>query len=105
LGTKELAVASLTYFLTTNVFIRNNMTVVHNPPYFSPFSLLKTKMKGRHFDIIVVIEAESQAVLITLKEHTCIINLKHGRRAENGAHARKGTASTFMVAYKPEVNC
>jgi ribosomal protein L12E/L44/L45/RPP1/RPP2 len=30
---------------------------------------LKIKLKGRHFDTIRVIEAESQAVLNTLKEH------------------------------------
>jgi hypothetical protein len=30
---------------------------------------LKIKLKGRHFDTIEVIEAESQAVLNTLTEH------------------------------------
>jgi hypothetical protein len=30
---------------------------------------MKIKLKGRHFDIIEIIEAESQAVLNTLIEH------------------------------------
>jgi hypothetical protein len=30
---------------------------------------MKIKLKGRHFDTIEVIKAESQAVLTTLKEH------------------------------------
>jgi hypothetical protein len=33
------------------------------------FSLLKIKLKGRHFDTTEMIEAESQAVLNTLTEH------------------------------------
>jgi hypothetical protein len=40
-----------------------------HPPYFSLFSRLKIKLKGRHFDTIEVLEAESQAVLNTLTEH------------------------------------
>jgi hypothetical protein len=41
------------------------MTVVSNPPYFSPFPRLNIKVKGRRFDTTVVIEAKSQAVLNT----------------------------------------
>jgi transposase len=59
-------------FLTTN-----NITVVPHPSYspdlapcdFSLFPRLKIKLKGRHFDTIDVMEAESQAVLNTLTEH------------------------------------
>jgi hypothetical protein len=40
-----------------------------HPPYFSRFHRLKIKLKGRHFDTIEVIEAESQAVLYILTEH------------------------------------
>jgi hypothetical protein len=52
-----------------NLFTKNNMSVVPNPPYFSLFPRLKVKLKGRHFDKIELIEAESQAVLNTLTEH------------------------------------
>jgi hypothetical protein len=45
------------------------MTAIPNPPYFSLFPGLRTKLKGRHFDTTEVIEAESQAVLNTLTEH------------------------------------
>jgi hypothetical protein len=45
------------------------MTVILHPPYFSLFPQLKIILKGRHFDTIEVIEAESQAVLNTLTEH------------------------------------
>jgi hypothetical protein len=50
------------------------MTVVPHPPYFSLFPQLNIKLKGRHFDTIEVIKAESQAVLNTLTEH----NLQDG---------------------------
>jgi hypothetical protein len=45
------------------------MTVVPHSPYLSLFLRLKIKVKGRHFFTIEVIEAESQAVLNTLREH------------------------------------
>jgi hypothetical protein len=45
------------------------MTVVPHPPNISHFPLMKIKLKGRHFDAVEVIEAESQAVLNTLTEH------------------------------------
>jgi hypothetical protein len=44
------------------------MTVVPYPLYFSLFLRLKIKVKGRHFDTVEVIEAESHAVLNTLTE-------------------------------------
>jgi hypothetical protein len=50
-------------------FTKNNMTVVPHRPYFSLFPPLKIKLKGRHFDRIEAIDAESQAVLNTLTEH------------------------------------
>jgi hypothetical protein len=61
------------------------MTVVLHPPYFSLFPRLKIKLKGRHFDTIEVIEAESQAVLNTLTEHDFRDACKNGRSAGNGA--------------------
>jgi hypothetical protein len=45
------------------------MTLVPHPPYVSLFPRLKVNLKGRHFDTIEVIEAESQTVLNTLTEH------------------------------------
>jgi hypothetical protein len=44
------------------------LTLFLNPPYFS-VPRLKIKLKGCHFDTIEVIEAESQDVPNTLREH------------------------------------
>jgi hypothetical protein len=60
---------SHTSFFITECLTKNNTTVVPNPPYFSLFLQLQTKLKGRHFDTTEVIEAESQAVLSTLTVH------------------------------------
>jgi hypothetical protein len=71
-GDKELAVVpqhTISHFSHHEIFDQNNMTVVTHPPYFSAFPQLKIKLKGRHFDTIEVIEAESQAVLNILTEH------------------------------------
>jgi hypothetical protein len=65
-------ITSNTSFFTREFSIKE-MTVVPNPSYspdlapcdFSLFPLLK----GPHFDTIVVIEAESQAMLNSLTEH------------------------------------
>jgi hypothetical protein len=52
-----------------------------------------------------VINAESQAVLNTLTEHDFQEAFKkNGRSIENGAYARKGTASRVMVAIRPKVS-
>jgi hypothetical protein len=48
---------------------KNNITIVLDPAYFSPFPRLKIKLKDRHFDTIDVIEAESQVVQNTFTEH------------------------------------
>jgi hypothetical protein len=72
-------------------------------PSSTLLSLIEDKTKMRHFDIIVVIEAESQAVLNTCTEHDIQDAFKHGRKAENGADARKVTASTVMVVSKLKV--
>jgi hypothetical protein len=55
------------------------------PPYFSLFPLLKIKLEGRHFDTIEVIEAELQAVLITLTEHDFQFALKNDRNSVDDA--------------------
>jgi hypothetical protein len=65
---------------------------------------LKIKLKGSHFDRIEVIEAEWEAVLNTLTEHDFQDAFKHGRRARNGAYARKGTTSRVTVASRLKIN-
>jgi hypothetical protein len=45
------------------------MTVVPRPPSISRFPRLRIKLKGRHFDTIEMIEAESRTVLNTLTDH------------------------------------
>jgi hypothetical protein len=47
----------------------SNISVVPHPPYFSLYPGLKIKLRDFHFDIIEVMDAESQAVLNTLTEH------------------------------------
>jgi hypothetical protein len=59
---------SHTSFSARNFLPKKKVTAIANPPYFS-VSRLKINLKGRHFDTIEVIEAESQAVLNTLTEH------------------------------------
>jgi hypothetical protein len=54
-------------FSLGNFFIKNNMTVIPHPPYFS--------LKHCYFDVIEVIKAESQAVAEAL-------GLVHTRRRE-----------------------
>jgi hypothetical protein len=79
------------------------MTAVPHPPYFSQFSRLKIKLKGRHFDTIEVIEAESQAVLNTLTEHDFQDALKMAEALERGAYAQKGTTSSRpIVSFWPD---
>jgi hypothetical protein len=43
-----------------------------------------------HFGTLEVMEAESQTVLNTLREHDSQNEFKNGRSAGNGAYARKG---------------
>jgi hypothetical protein len=56
-------------FFTREFLTKHNMTVVPHPPYFSLFPRVKIKLKGRDFDTIEMIEAESHAMLNTLTEH------------------------------------
>jgi hypothetical protein len=51
---------------------------------------LKIKLKGLRFDTIEVIEAKSQTVLNTLREHDFQDAFKNGRSDGNGAYARRG---------------
>jgi hypothetical protein len=64
--------------ITKKSFIKNNMTVVPHPPYFSLYPQLKTKLKGHHFVTFEVIQAESQAMLNILTEHDFQDAFKNG---------------------------
>jgi hypothetical protein len=64
------------------------MTVVRHPPYFSLFLCLKIKLKGRQFDTIEVIEAESQAVLSTLTEYDFQDAFKKWQKRLGTVHTR-----------------
>jgi hypothetical protein len=72
------------------------MTVISHPPYstdlapcnFSLFHQLKINVKGRHFDIIEVTEAETQAVLNTLAEHDFQDPFKKMAEVLGTVHAR-----------------
>jgi hypothetical protein len=72
LATNELAAASqqhtIWHFFFTREF-KKKMTIVPHPPYFPLFCSLKIILKGCHFDIVQVTEAESQVVLNSLTKH------------------------------------
>ena len=63
--------------LTRRILADNNMTVVPQPPYspdlapsdFFLFPKLKMKLKGRRFQTLEEMQAESQAVLNALREN------------------------------------
>jgi hypothetical protein len=61
------------------------MIALLHQPYFSLFPQLKIKLKGRHFDTIEVIKAESQAVLNTFTEYDFQDAFKNGKSTGNGA--------------------
>jgi hypothetical protein len=74
LATKELAVASLQhtvsyFFFHQGTFDQKQHDSHLHPPYLSLLLRLKEKTERPSFDIIEVIEAESQAVVNTLTEH------------------------------------
>jgi hypothetical protein len=86
------------FFFHQGIFTKNNMTIVLTRLTFL-FPRLQIKLKGRHFDTIEVIEAESQAVQNNLTEN----DLKNDRSSGNGAYVRNGTISRVMVASRPKV--
>jgi hypothetical protein len=90
-----------TSFSTREFFTTNNITLVPHPPYFSLFPRLK--IKGRHFDTVEAMEAESQAVMNTLTEHDFQDPFKNGRSSGNGAYTRKEITSRLMVASRTKV--
>jgi hypothetical protein len=66
---------------------KSNMTVIPHQPYI--VSRLKIKVRGRHFDTIEVIEAESQAVPNALTEQDLHDAFKKTAEALEMVHTRK----------------
>jgi hypothetical protein len=94
---------SHTSFFTRECLTKNNVSVASHPSYFSLFPHLKTKLKGCHFFTSEVIEAESQAVLYTFREHNFQNTFKNGRSTGNGAYTLKRNTSRVMVASTPKL--
>jgi hypothetical protein len=65
------------------------MTVSHQQPYSSSlFPRLNIKLKGHHFDIIEVIEAESVTALSTLTVHDFQDAFKKWQKLWGTVHTR-----------------
>jgi hypothetical protein len=107
-GDEKLAVASqqrtVSHFLfRKGIFYRKQHGCRPHPPYFSLFFRFKIKLKDRHFDTTMVIEAESQAVLNALTEHDFQDEIKNGRSAGNCKYARKGPLRGLWWAVGPKL--
>ena len=84
--------------LTRRFLTDNNMTVVPHPPYspdlapsdFFLFPKLKMKLKGRRFQTVEEIQAESQAVLNTLRENDFQECFKNWQRRWDRCQASEG---------------
>jgi hypothetical protein len=85
-------------FSPGNFFTKKQHDRRHHSPYFSLLLRLKIKLKGRHFDNILMIEAESQAVLNTLPEHDFLDAFEKLLSAGKDANVWKGNTSRVMVA-------
>jgi hypothetical protein len=59
------------------------------------------KLKGRRFDTVEEIQAESQRVLSTLTEKDVQERSKNGGDDGTGVYMREGTTSRVMVADMP----
>jgi hypothetical protein len=77
--------------MTKRLSFSPSLLALLDPCNFSLFPRLKIKLRGRHFDTVDVIEAESQAVLKTLTQHDFQDAFKNGRSAGSGEYERKGT--------------
>jgi hypothetical protein len=84
------------------------MAVIPHPPYspdlapcdFFLFPKMKLKLKGRSFDAIENIQAESQRVLDTLTEKDFQQAFQEWRSV-TGIYMREGTTSSVMAAERP----
>jgi phosphatidate phosphatase APP1 len=80
-------------FFTREFLTKNKIFVVSTHPIFL-FTLLKIKLKCRHFDTIEVIVAEWKVVLNTLTEHDFQGTFKKMAEAPQIVqYVRKGTSS------------
>jgi len=92
--------------LTQRFLTNNNMTVVPHPPYspdlapcdFFLFPKMKMKLKGRRFQTLEEIQAESQAVLNTLRKNDFQECFKSGSTAGIVVKPQKGTTLKVMLA-------
>jgi hypothetical protein len=66
--------------------------------------LIEDKTERQPFNVIKVIEAESQAVLNTPTEHNFQDTFKKSRNSINDGYARKGTTSRVMMASRSKVS-
>ena len=84
--------------LTRRFLTDNNMTVVPHPPYspdlapsdFFLFTKLIMKLKGRRFQTLEEIQAESQAVLNALRENDFQECFKNRQRRWDHCQASEG---------------
>jgi hypothetical protein len=85
------------------------MSVIPHPPYspdlapcdFFLFPKIKLNLKGRRFDTIEEIQAESQRVLDTVTENTSRKRSKNGGDDGTCAYLWQGTSSRVMAADRP----
>jgi hypothetical protein len=108
-GDKDLAVASRQrtvsrFHFHQEIFDQKRYDCGPHPSYFSLFPRLKKKLKGRHFDTIEVIEAESQAMLNTLTEHGFLDAFKYWQKRWKRCTLAERTSSRMMMASRPKVS-
>ena len=85
------------------------MVVIPHPTYspdsapcdFILFPKMKSKLKGRRFDTIEEIQAESQRVLDTLIEKDFQEAFQNGADGGTGVYMREGTTSRVTAADRP----
>jgi hypothetical protein len=56
-------------FSSREFLTKKSMTTISHPLYFSLFPQLNIKLRNINFDLVDAMEAESQAVLNTIREH------------------------------------
>jgi hypothetical protein len=98
-----------TSVLTHQFLAKNKMAVIPHPPYplnwhpviSSHFQKMKLKLKGRRFENIEEIQAESQRVFDTLIEKNSRKRSKNGGESGTGVYMQEGTTSRVTVADRP----
>jgi hypothetical protein len=90
---------SHTSFFTREYLTKTKMTVVFHAPYFSLF----TRLKGRSFDTIGVMQAESQAMLNTHTEYDLQDAFKNWQKLSELCIGSE--RDYFIEASRPKVSC